>query len=54
MQAAVPLLSPQFFIARHQGQSPPRLHKARVEVNGIKPVITSKPILYSQTGAAIL
>jgi hypothetical protein len=27
---AVP--TPQFFLARDQGKSPPRLHKARVEV----------------------
>jgi hypothetical protein len=30
------LAYPQFFLARHRGQSLPRLHKARVEVTGIK------------------
>ena len=34
------LAHPQFFLARDRGKSPPRLHKARVEVNGIKASMT--------------
>ncbi len=30
------LAHPQFFLARDRGRSPPRLHKARVEVTRIK------------------
>jgi len=29
------LVDLQFFLARHQGKSPPRLHKARVEENRV-------------------
>jgi hypothetical protein len=45
---------PQFFLARGQGKSPPRLHKARVEVNRIKAVVTLKPTLPLPTHAAKL
>ena len=37
------LAHPQFFLARRQGQSPPRLHKARVEVTGVKALNDTQP-----------
>ena len=48
------LAHPQFFLARGQGKSPPRLHKARVEVNRIKAVVTWRPTLPLPTHAAKL
>jgi len=46
------LAYPQFFLARGQGKSPPRLHKALVEVNRIKAVVTWRPTLPLPTLAA--
>jgi len=48
------LAHPQFFLARDRGKSPPRLHKARVEVNWIKGVVTLGPTVPLSTHAAKL